>query len=76
LPGELESCLPLQTTGKLGNHEPKLHEPALRWAWTIRAEVEKPCCALASPLEEQDRNIFNAAATVVVGNGMGCYLLD
>jgi hypothetical protein len=48
----------------------------VRWAWNLRAEVQKTFCSLVSPLEEQGRNIFNAAATMVVGNGRRCYLLD
>jgi hypothetical protein len=45
----------------------------VRWAWHLRVGDQKSWCSLASPIEEQDRHIFNAATSVVVGNGQRCY---
>jgi hypothetical protein len=33
----------------------------VRWAWHLRVGDQKSWCSLASPIEEQDRHIFNAA---------------
>jgi hypothetical protein len=45
----------------------------VRWAWNMRVGDLKPWCSLATPMEEQDRHLFNAATRVVVGNGKRCF---
>jgi hypothetical protein len=40
-----------------------------RWAWNLRADARKSWNDLAGPMDEKIRHIFNAAASVILGNG-------